>query len=1436
MYLGFTQKKSKKNRTKKGYRGGVKEQRCPNGTRRNKKTGICEPISVEPTATGPIPDAVITDTITNPGQVIEEEKVANVTSQIPTIEPQPEFGEPAQEDTHDQPPITKTIKKPNNKTVKKLKIIEQPEAPSSVKKIEFIDEPTPTIEPVEITDLLSKGELPIVDIDSGASHFNKKSNTYLLKKEKMEYDYNATNNDYDFLYPELNDPNFNIKIAKRKEFNDTKYDGTIYDIKKQADILCNAKFELMPHQIFVKNFLSFQTPYNSLLLYNALGSGKTCSAIGIAEEYRSYMKQVGINQRIIVVASPNVQTNFRLQLFDERKLELIRNSAVDTGLWNIESCVGNALIQEINPTQLKGLTKEKVISQIKRIIDTYYLFMGYGQLANFISNSLKEEVDIELSQEEIRKIEIRKIKKIFNNRLIIIDEVHNSSEDKQVGVSLMKVAKYAENMRFLLLSATPMFNSFKEIIWLVNLMNLNDKRAMIEYSDVFDKEGNFLPQTTSPDGKVGEGGRELLVRKLTGYVSYVRGETPYTFPFRVYPTDFAKDHSLLETTYPKKQMNDAEIKEPMKYINVFTNNIGEYQEKGYKFMLKYMKQKSFDIYTKQGRLIEMPTFDNMESFGYTLLQAPLEALNIVYPNQSIDSLKEANELELFENGKDIIMNMIGKTGLAQIMNSVEETQNFHRIRYNFEYKPAVLKKYGPIFHKDNIHLYSAKISQICERIRNSKGIVIVYSQYIDGGVVPIALALEEMGFSRFSSAQNTKNLFKSSRTERIDAITMKSRSEFSGNKEDFHPAKYVMITGDKAFSSTNAADIKYITNPNNSNGEQVKVVLISKAGAEGLDFKCIRQIHILEPWYNMNRIEQIIGRGVRNLSHCNLPFEERNVEIYLHTTLLDNGEESADLYVYRFAEKKALQIGRITRLLKEVSVDCILNIGQNNFTVEKIAELAANQNIQINLSSKKTIDFKIGDKPFTDVCDYMENCSYTCSPNLMVTEEDIVKHTYNDSFVESNRSRIIARILQLFREHNVYTRKQLIDSINIVKQYPIEQIFSTLTYLIENKNEYLIDKYGRLGNLTNKDLYYIFQPVEITDENASLYERSVPIDYKRKSIFLEYSNEQQLPEEKGPLTEEEESGEKAKGEKVNGEKANGEKDKGDKVKGEKVKGENVKGKEKTDKTEKSFDTLIKEIEESLFDVLNTKKLVKGEKNWYRHAGLIVNVLKSKYGFDDNSVRKYMLDHILDMLLFADKMILINHLYGDTVPTNMTPVQELIKSYLDKRRVQSSGLVGFVIMKDDILRIYVENEETGQFVEADREDYELFVRDIARFDVPKNSIHPLVGFVNLFTSKKSNQKEMVFKVKDLNQKRNNTGARIDDAGKEKIVKFLNIILGDTIYNDENTENITQLGLCAILEMLMRQKTENSILGLVGMNTVYFLTPEQTAITEIVKYSK
>ena len=1454
---------------------GKREKRCPNGTRKNKRTGACEPIVVNPISQ-------INPSIVSPAQV-NEPSIMNVPeiSESVSVKPSqvnetsimnvPEISSdkslsyvrPSQFDVSNplsdnseemslrsvdesvsaEPSLQDNIvsvasEKVMEDTVKQIKNVKEKRCPNGTRKnpktgecepinkrvtkksreLELPERPTATpvqkslpksvvqppienVENVQVEPIENKDTR--INIDSSISALNKDSNSYLLKKEKMEYDYNATNTDYDFLYPELNDPNFNIKIAKRKEFNDTKYDGTIHDIKKQANILCNAKFELMPHQLFVKNFMSFQTPYNSLLLFNALGSGKTCSAIGIAEEMRSYMKQIGIKQRIIVVASPNVQSNFRLQLFDERRLELIRNSNVDTGLWNIESCVGNALINEVNPTQLKGLPRDKVISHIKRIINNYYLFMGYGQLANYISNSIKDEKG-ELTGEALRKMEIRKIKKIFNNRLIIIDEVHNirlsddnNSEKKKTALLLMKVAKYAENLRLLLLSATPMFNSYKEIIWLTNLMNINDKRATIELSDIFDKEGNFKKGSNLPDGSIIEGGKELLQRKLTGYVSYVRGENPYSFPYRIYPNEFAREHTFLENTYPTKQMNDSMIDTPLKYINVYTNKIGEYQSKGYQFIIDYMKQRSYDVYNKYGEMREMPSFENMETFGYTLLQTPLEALNIVYPNTEMDNMQDINDV----NAEQIVSDIVGKNGLSKIMNSVEETQQFQKIRYNFEYKPNVLKTYGPIFNREHLYKYSAKIANICDIISKSKGIVLIYSQYIDGGVVPLALALEEMGFSRYSSSQNAKNLFKTARTEPIDAISMKPKSLLSGDIT-FNTAKYVMITGDKAFSPNNAADIKYITNNDNINGEKVKVILISKAGAEGLDFKCIRQVHVLEPWYNMNRIEQIIGRGVRNLSHCRLPFEERNVEIYLHGTLLDTEDEAADLYVYRLAEKKALQIGKVTRMLKEVSVDCILNIGQNNYTVEKLAEMVENQNIEINLASNQTISYKIGDKPFTDMCDYMDNCSYTCNPNVTIGENDIIRDTYTDSFVKMNQQRIVARIMELYREHNVYTRNQLINSINIVKQYPIEQIFSALTYLIENKNEYLIDKYGRLGNLVNKDMYYLFQPIEITDENVSMYERTVPIDYKRKSFMLEYSAE--VPVE----------------EIVN------KKDK--KITENREPEQSSQPSIEKDKESKEYTMLMKEIEELLDFVYNTKKLKKGEKNWYKHAALVINILITDYGFTDENIREYMIGHILDMLLFSDKIILIKHFYiENNQPKGLN--EELIKQYLDKRIVRSGDLWGMVLMKDDILKIFTK-DENNELVEVDADDYQLFVKDLLRFDVKKNTLNPMVGFINLFISKKSNQKEMVFKIKDLTQKRNNTGARADDAGKEKIIKFLNLILEENKYNDENTEKITQIGLCAILEFIMRR------LNLVNKKgKIFFLNPEQTAITQIVKFS-
>ena len=75
---------------------------------------------------------------------------------------------------------------------------------------------------------------------------------------------------------------------------------------------------------------------------------------------------------------------------------------------------------------------------------------------------------------------MEKIKEKFSDRLVIIDEVHNIrtqdnsvSEENQKVEELLKIfiqlVTYADNMKLLLLTATPMFNNAKEIIWLTNL-------------------------------------------------------------------------------------------------------------------------------------------------------------------------------------------------------------------------------------------------------------------------------------------------------------------------------------------------------------------------------------------------------------------------------------------------------------------------------------------------------------------------------------------------------------------------------------------------------------------------------------------------------------------------------------------------------------------------------------------------------------------------------------------------------------------------------------------------------------------------------------------------------------------------------------------------------------------------------------------------------
>jgi hypothetical protein len=1290
----------------------------------------------------------------------------------------------------------------------------------------------------------------------------------------------------DLLYPTLDDPNFQVALAKHKEFNDTKYDGKLYDFKEQAEVLCNASFELMPHQIFVKNFLSNQTPYNSLLLYAGLGTGKTCAAIGVAEEARTIMKQSGMTKSIFIIASPNVQDNFRLQLFDETKLRY------ENGIWNIRSCVGEALLNETNPTYYKNMSKERVINQIKAIINEHYVFMGYTQFANYISDSI-EPRGIGYSKDEKNRIKIKKIRAVFNNRLIIIDEVHNiritrENKNKKTAELLMQVARYANNMRMLLLSATPMYNSHEEIIWLTNLMNLNDKRAPIRISDVFDKKGEFV----KIGGKRTENGRDLLVRKLTGYVSYIRGENPYSFPFRVFPeeTGFREP----DRPYPILQMNNKPIdpSQTLKYIPIVLNPIGEFQKLAYEFIIRHTFDENI-AFSKEspnnsslggggdgdgdggdgggGDEDDIETAIKMDTYRYTQLQRPLEALNIVYPTQQ-DKIAEPDITP--EERELAISKMLGSEGLESLMTYKEHTKDYH-LKYNYEYKTM---EYGRIFAPTEIGKYSSKIANICSHIRNSEGIVLVYSQWIDGGIVPMALALEEMGFTRYGTEKYTRPLFKTPPTEPIDSLTMKSKSEVAMGgspteatddysektepKTRFRQAKYLIITGESAFSPNNIEDIKYLNQPKNNSGEFVKVVLISKAAAEGIDFKNIRQIHVMEPWFNMNRIEQIIGRGVRNLSHCSLPFEKRNVEIFLHATILtpDTGtsKETTDLYIYRLAEKKAVKIGNISRLLKETAIDCILNIAQTNYSADKIAALTQNTKVQIQTSSGRTIEYIVGDKPYTDICDYKDNCNFTCSPGLPdgqteIPETEIIRSTYNEVFLRANQDRIIKRIRELFKDipgqhmgRVFYHIDELIPAINIVKEYPIEQIYSSLTYLIDNKHEYLIDRYGRKGNLINHGEYYIFQPIEITDEHVSIYERSRPVDFKQNSVIVELpSSGEKIPQ---PDDLENTASENA---------IEPDKERLEDIRpqvGERSEMRSIGAPTQYDGDAKHrrhivvFENLYNQLKQNYRDSFSIydygveefaekkKQKTMAERNWYKNLSILLPHLQKSHGITQELVEKYTVDHMIDEISVQEKLVLLNTIYSKT--RNWTPIEKfdmLLKEYFNDRMVVSDrgGIIGITFTPDNKTpTVYIQNTQ-GIWTPAEFTDASAIIRSqqySKKMVFNKSQLNKIIGFMSWVDS----QNEYVFKIRDVTDSVNKRGARAAQATAKDIITRINSLLGKQYYTIENVKEFLGEGknrLVVIVEILFRHYQENLHDG-----KIWFLSNEQVLINGILNWTR
>jgi hypothetical protein len=243
------------------------------------------------------------------------------------------------------------------------------------------------------------------NINSYKTDAQKVSELFQKNDDLLHNEINKIPEHKDFTaYPDYNDKNFNRKIFQKQEFirnfnavdtiKNTSKGLSYEDIAKSK--CSDNSFKLTPNQEFIRNFISPLTPYNGLLLFHSVGVGKTCTAISIAEQYHQLYQKP-----ILVILSPTLIDNFKKQIFDITKYDVVNNRS--------NLCTGTKYPDMILD---KSLIKPDVLDKnISKIINQRYKFISYKKL---ISIFQKTKDKVKQQEKDVSKHDAMFYDKISN--------------------------------------------------------------------------------------------------------------------------------------------------------------------------------------------------------------------------------------------------------------------------------------------------------------------------------------------------------------------------------------------------------------------------------------------------------------------------------------------------------------------------------------------------------------------------------------------------------------------------------------------------------------------------------------------------------------------------------------------------------------------------------------------------------------------------------------------------------------------------------------------------------------------------------------------------------------------------------------------------------------------------------------------------------------
>jgi intein/homing endonuclease len=813
---------------------------------------------------------------------------------------------------------------------------------------------------------------------------------------------------------------------------------------------------------------------------NDIISHNTCSAILIAEKFKSMVQKYGT------------------------KIYVLVNGPVVKDVWkrSILECTGETYMKYQDKSRV---VDEMQIAKAKKIALNlamqYYRFMSYR---SFYRKVLGERiVEKKITKDNKVKVQHRKteegeyerdisIDRIYNlnNSLLIVDEAHNLTGNAY-GDALMKIIRNSTNLRVVLMTATPMKNLAHDIIELLNFIRPDSSPILRDR--VFTSEQNHEMEFR-PDGM------DYFRDMCRGYISHLRGADPLTFA---------------------KRVEVGIVPSGLLFTKLIPCVMYDFQRKIYDEAIKNID----DTLDRRSQAVANSVFPGLTS--------DKKELTGYYGREGLATVKQ----QLKSHGESINKKLeVVLSEWARAEKLPEPKSGSHLIAISDSGKNIT----GTILQIPYLKFFSVKfytaLLNINQLVWNKKGAhtAFVYSNLVKVGIELFQEILLQNGYLEY---QENKNSYRITPTTvcYYCGHTHKDHEHFDekANKENealtkddyittedlvppllppphqFFPATFIVVTGK---SSEEMADVipedkQRIINTvfndlENREGKYIKLVLGSKVMNEGVSLYNTAEVHILDVYFNLGRVDQVIGRAIRGCQHYKIINDKNrfpSVKILKYSISLGSETLSSEEELYQKAELKHILVKKAERIMKEVAIDCPLNMAGNIFKeeVEEYKNCKAGSN-----------------NPCPGLCDYT-SCEYICDDEKLnalyydpdrriyrdISKNKLDYTTFNQSLAKNEIDYAKTRVKEMYRLRYVYTLNDIIEYVKT--SYDKEKrelfddffVFRALDDMIpltendfNNFQDTILDRFNKPGYLIYRLSYYIYQPFD-QNEDVPMYYR-----------------------------------------------------------------------------------------------------------------------------------------------------------------------------------------------------------------------------------------------------------------------------------------------------------------------------------------------------------